>query len=164
MKIYIAGSLFTEAEQDARRKEEKMIEKAMGVRYHEIFNPITAPFNTSKQDLPTPVEIYLGDRQQMLTTDVLFVDLGSLPQDSGVAAELGWFAAHAENTSYSPKKIIAHWSDIRLPESNQYKIPTIAINHFVLGIIEKHGVLVSSVEEGIQELIKFYDQQKIAKY
>ena len=54
------------------------------------------------------------------------------------------------------KKIIAINSDIRLKSANKYDIPSYAMNHYVLGGILKHGTLVYSFEEAMDELEKLF--------
>ena len=50
MKVYLAGSLFNEAEV-AQRKKEGMIMRELFPNLM-IFNPIDQPFNENKQSLP----------------------------------------------------------------------------------------------------------------
>ena len=59
MKVYIAGSLFNEAEAAQRKKEGAVLRREFPQL--EIFNPIDQPFNENKQSLPTPEMIYEGD-------------------------------------------------------------------------------------------------------
>ena len=47
-------------------------------------------------------------------------------------------------------------SDIRLKSANKYDIPSYAMNHYVLGGILKHGTLVYSFEEAMNELEKLF--------
>ena len=52
MKLYLAGSLFNEAEVAQRQKEGKILREMFPNL--EIFNPIEQPFNENKASLPTP--------------------------------------------------------------------------------------------------------------
>ena len=108
-----------------------------------IFNPIEQPFNEDKQTLPTPQDIFNGDTNAVENCDIFLADVTN--EDSGVMVELG--IAIALN-----KKIIAINSDIRLKSANKYEIPSYAMNHYVLGGILKHGKLVYSFEEALDEL------------
>ena len=136
MKLYLAGALFNEAEIAQRLKEGKLLNERFGEKLS-IFNPIEQPFNEDKQTLPTPQDIFNGD------TNIFLADVTN--EDSGVMVELG--IAIALN-----KKIIAINSDIRLKSANKYEIPSYAMNHYVLGGILKHGKLVYSFEEALDEL------------
>lgn len=141
MKVYLAGSLFNEAEVAQRLKEGQILREE--IKDIELFNPIEQPFNEDKQTLPTPESIYEGDASAVFNSDVCIFDLTN--EDAGVMVELG--LAIAWN-----KKIIGINSDIRLKSANKYEIPTYGMNHFVLGAILKFGVLVYSFKEAVEVL------------
>ncbi|MCB6585490.1 hypothetical protein, partial [Streptococcus gordonii] len=67
-------------------------------------------------------------------------------EDAGVMVELG--IAIKTNTSI----IIGINSDIRLCSANRYDVPTIGMNHYVLGAILKHGYFVRSFDEAVEKL------------
>ena len=141
MKVYLAGGLFNEAEVAQRLKEGKILrDRIKGI---DLFNPIEQPFNENKEKLPTPLDIFNGDTNAILTADVFLADITN--DDPGVMVELGIALSNG-------KKIIAINSDIRLKSASKYEIPTYAINHYVLGAILKYGVLVYSFEEAVKEL------------
>ena len=147
MKVYLAGSLFNEAEVAQRLKEGQILRE--NVKGIDLFNPIEQPFNENKQTLPTPIDIFDGDTNAVLAADVILLDMTN--EDPGVMVELG--IAVANN-----KKIIAVNSDIRLKSANKYDIPSYAMNHYVLGAILKYGVLVHSFAEAVEELKKYEDR------
>lgn len=142
MKVYLAGSLFNEAEVAQRKKEGIIMREAFPEL--EIFNPIDQPFNENKANLPTCIDIYEGDTKAVTECDIFIADLTN--EDAGVMVELG--IAIMSNT----KIIIGINSDIRLKAANQYEIPSYGMNHYVLGAIQKHGSLVYSFEEAMDEL------------
>lgn len=144
MKVYLAGSLFNEAEVAQRLKEGKILRE--NIKDIDLFNPIEQPFNEDKQTLPTPIDIFNGDTNAVLNSDVVILDMTN--EDPGVMVELG--IAISNN-----KKIIAINSDIRLKSANKYEIPSYAMNHYVLGAILKYGVLVYSFDEAVEELKKY---------
>ena len=113
MKVYLAGSLFNEAEVAQRLKEGQILRE--NVKGIDLFNPIEQPFNENKQTLPTPIDIFDGDTNAVLAADVVLLDMTN--EDPGVMVELG--IAVANN-----KKIIAVNSDIRLKSANKYDIPS----------------------------------------
>ena len=139
MKLYLAGALFNEAEIAQRLKEGKLLSERFGERL--------SVFNEDKQTLPTPQDIFNGDTYAVENCDIFLADVTN--EDSGVMVELG--IAIALN-----KKIIAINSDIRLKSANKYDIPSYAMNHYVLGGILKHGTLVYSFEEAMNELEKLF--------
>ena len=51
LKVYVAGSLFNEAEVAQRKKEGEILRATFPQL--DIFNPIDQPFNENKQSLPT---------------------------------------------------------------------------------------------------------------
>ena len=144
MKLYLAGALFNEAEVTQRIKEGQLLREKFGDKL-EIFNPIEQPFNENKQELPTPQDIFIGDTNAVLNCEIFLADITN--EDSGVMVELGIAIANK-------KTIIAVNSDIRLKSANKYAIPSYAINHYVLGGILKHGKLVFSFNEAIEEINK----------
>ena len=142
MKVYIAGSLFNEAENAQRKKEGKLMKEMFP--HLDIFNPVDQPFNENKQSLPTPIEIYEADTKAVEECYIFIADLTN--EDAGVMVELG--IAIKSNT----KIIIGMNSDIRLMSANQYEIPTYGMNHYVLGAILKHGYFVHSFSEAMSKL------------
>lgn len=142
MKLYLAGSLFNEAEVAKRKLEGKILrEKFPQI---EIFNPIDQPFNENKDSLPSPIDIYEGDTKAVEECDIFICDLSS--NDVGVACELG--IAIYTNT----KIIIGINSDIRLSSANKYDIPSYGMNHYILGAIEKYGCMARSFAEACEIL------------
>ncbi|MCI5774139.1 MAG: nucleoside 2-deoxyribosyltransferase [Erysipelotrichaceae bacterium] len=143
MKVYVAGSLFNEAEAAQRKKEGQILRESFP--HANIINPIDQPFNKDKSKLPTPLDIFISDEKEIIDSDILIADITN--NDSGVMLAIG-MAIKSEK-----KLIIGINSDIRLKSANKYDIPTYGMNHFVLGAILKYGHLVYSFDEAI-ELIK----------
>lgn len=141
MKLYLAGSLFNEAEVMKRKLEGIKLRENFNQHNIEIFNPIDQPFNEDKQTLPTPIDIFNGDTKAVINSDIFIADLTN--EDPGVMMELG--IAIMSNT----KIIIGINSDIRLKSANKYDIPSYSMNHYVLGGLLKHGYLVYSFDEAI---------------
>lgn len=141
MKLYLAGSLFNEAEVMQRKLEGIKLRENFDRHNIEIFNPIDQPFNEDKQTLPTPIDIFNGDTKAVINSDIFIADLTN--EDPGVMMELG--IAIMSNT----KIIIGINSDIRLKSANKYDIPSYSMNHYVLGGLLKHGYLVYSFDEAI---------------
>ncbi len=137
MKLYLAGSLFNEAEVNQRKLEGRILRERFPQL--DIFNPIDQPFNENKESLPSSIEIFEGDARAVESCDIFICDLTN--EDPGVMTELG-MAIYTDT-----KIIIGINSDIRLKSANKYDIPTYGMNHFVLGAILRYGHLASSFEE-----------------
>ena len=144
MKVYLAGSLFNEAEVAQRKLEGKLLREAFPEL--EIFNPIDQPFNEDKSTLPTPITIFDGDTKAVRECDIFIADLTN--DDPGVMVELG-IAIERGN-----KIIIGINSDIRLPDASRYDLPTYGVNHYVLGGVMEYGYFVRSFNEAIEVLKK----------
>lgn len=150
MKIYIAGSMFSEAEIAARLKEEELIKQT--IPDVEIYNPISAPFNTNKSALPSPQEIYKGDYKEIFDCDVLLADLGCF-YDGGLMMEIGIAAALNETVRQdNPIFILGVLSDIRLSSANAYDIPSFGYNHMVLGGVLEWGAIRGSLKDAVSML------------
>ena len=147
-KIYIAGSLFNEAEVAQRKLEGKLLKDKFKDKL-EVFNPIEKPFNDNKDTLPTPNFIFLNDTKAVKDADIFLADITN--NDHGVMTELG--IAISNN-----KYIIAILSDIRLKTANKYDIPTYGFNHYVLGGILENGVLVYSFKEAVEKIEEFINK------
>lgn len=139
MKIYLAGSLFSEAEIAQRKKEGEMLKNSFPQA--QLINPIDQPFNKDKSILPSPQQIYENDAKEIIDSDIFIADVTN--EDSGVMLAIG--------LAIQSKKpiIIGINSDMRIKTANKYDIPTYGMNHFVLGAILTHGHLVYSFEEAI---------------
>ncbi len=137
MKLYLAGSLFNEAQVNQRKLEGKILRERFPQL--DIFNPIEQPFNENKQSLPTSIEIYEGDTKAVEDCDIFIADLSD--NDTGVACELG-IALYTDT-----KIIIGIHSDIRIPSANKYYVPTVGMNHYILGAVEKFGHMAYSFQE-----------------
>lgn len=147
-KLYLAGPLFNEAEVEQRKKEGIILRQ--NFKELDIFNPVDQPFNKNKsKNLPTPVEIYEGDTNAIIDSDIFVADITN--NDPGVLVELGLAIMNPKT-----KIIICINSDIRLKGSNKYEIPPYSMNHYVLGGILKHGKLVYSFNDAINLLKKDY--------
>ena len=82
-KLYLAGSLFSEAEINQRLKEGNMLESMTA---YEVFNPILAPVN-DKDKIPNANDLFWGDTSEILESSVVVADISN--NDVGVACEMG---------------------------------------------------------------------------
>lgn len=162
-KIYIAGSLFNEAEIAQRLKEEELLR---GIGFENIYNPISADVN-DKSKLPTCLDIFWGDTDEILESNIITADITN-SSDIGVSCELGiiWMCNYLHTlkeqgmtleqiTKMIPKKqLIAVNSDIRKSTSHLYEGDEIpyGINQYEVGLIKDTGVIKNSFNELLDEL------------
>lgn len=148
-KAYMAGKLFSQADQNQR-----MLEYEKLANFHiefnierEIFTPMLAPIN-DKSTLPTALDIFNGDEKELMSSDVIFVDLTD--GDLGVAMELGMVLR--ENV-----RVYAYLSDIRIDTAGKYEgfyVPY-GYNQFVIGGIEKYfGKVYGSFDEAFEKYVQ----------
>ena len=161
-KLYLAGSLFSEAEINQRLKEGNMLESMTA---YEVFNPILAPVN-DKDKIPNANDLFWGDTSEILESSVVVADISN--NDVGVACEMGiaWacnYLHYLVEGGYSlqdilmimkKKHVYAHLSDIRKSTAHMYRgnyVPW-GINQFLLGCIEDTGEIKDSFQEVLNEL------------
>ena len=157
IKMYLAGSLFSEANQKIRKEEYELAKRLVSDAV--VFSPVAADFNTEKDTmLPTPEEIFWGDFNEIESSDYVIFDMGD-QHDPGLSAELGVVAGLNHYRKDNPIIPIGVVSDIRLASANKYSIPSYSMNHLVLGIFNAHGKIVSSFEEALH-LIKVMETVK----
>lgn len=164
-KLYLAGSLFSEAEVNQRIKEGNMLKHLTN---YDVFNPITDGAN-DKTKLPTPLDVFKADTDKILEADVLVADISN-QSDPGVFMELGITYAcnllHKLSTEgkslddileiMKKKTVLTHLSDIRKSTAHMYQgneIPW-GYNAYVLGgIYDTEGKIKDNFQEVLNELI-----------
>lgn len=149
-KVYLGGSLFSESEIAQRMLEANKL-RELG---YEVYNPIEAPFN-NKEKLPTAVEIFEGDANEIMKCDIAFFEVSN--QDPGVCAELGLLWGLGYSDHVKNKKVVCYYSDIRMATSNKYSgyhIPH-GVNQFVVGMIEDMG---GKIFTSSKEAIKYMEE------
>ncbi|WP_405101723.1 nucleoside 2-deoxyribosyltransferase [Oceanobacillus sp. FSL H7-0719] len=156
-KVYLAHSISTKGEfEDSKRVAERIRELG--------YNVYAAAENNSindKSNQPTPIDIYNGDVDEIINSDIFVVNISGGLQD-GTISEVGLVAgwnegAHADAFKMTSrvKPIIAYTSNARLAQPQFYKgIPSAGANHLVLGMIDKWGNFVDTEENMIEELKK----------
>ena len=163
-RLYIAGSLFNEAEVNQRIKEGNMIESLTN---YEVYNPIQAPCN-NKNNIPSSKEIFWGDTKEILKANTVVADISN-QSDPGTAAELGivWACNYIHDLAtqgkqlfeileiMKRKKVITHLSDIRKSTAHQYEnnyIPW-GCNQYLVGMVEDMGIIKNNFQEVLNELV-----------
>ena len=164
-KLYVGGSLFNEAEVNQRLKEGNMIESLTS---YEVYNPIQAPCN-DKAKLPTSEDIFWGDTNEILKSDVIIMDMSN-QLDLGCATEVGiiWMCNQLHRMAEEglsleeileiipKKKFIGHLSDIRKATANKYegnRIPW-GTNQYYVGCALDMGEIKDNFQEVLNELVE----------
>lgn len=164
-KLYVAGSLFNEAEVNQRVKEGNMLKHLTN---YEVFNPITDGAN-DKSKLPTANDVFNADTDRLLEADVVVADISN-QSDPGVFVELG--ITYACNLLHrlikegkslekiqeimKKKTVLTHLSDIRKSTAHMYdgnEIPW-GFNAYVIGCVyETDGKIKDNFQEVLDELV-----------
>lgn len=174
MKGYLAGPLFNSGEVRERLREGSILKEQFP---NEVwYNPIVAPIN-DKSKLPTALDIFKGDYNEVLNADLIIADLTN--NDTGVAMELGiaigineaiknlaeiikskvdeeiatQIFSELKERGFKHKRILAHNSDIRVATSGEYKGNHVPYgqNQFVVGGVEYMGEEIYSSFDKIVE-------------
>lgn len=165
VKCYIGGGMFSDAEIDKRKDEEKQLQ--INNPNLEIYNPITAPFNDKANNKPTAKDIFWGDTNQIIESKYLTADI-EMNTDDGLCYEMGVCSGinivldmlkegmtPQEILDKVPyKTILAYCSDIRLDSKGYegFDMP-FGINQYNKGGIDSHGKMFRHFED-INEFIK----------
>lgn len=154
-KIYMAGPLFSEADQRQRVLEVNKLRTELtngglteGLDF-EVFAPIEADVN-DKSTLPSAEDIYKADRDALMSSTVVLADLAYY--DAGVMLELGMVIEEGVH-------VLAWDSDLRLSTAGEYngiRVPY-GTNQFVIGALlhEGHGVY-GNFSEALEELKELF--------
>lgn len=150
-KIYLAHSISTRGEfEDSKRVAKEVRELGYDVYVASENDSIN-----DKSNNPTPKDIYNGDVNQILSSDMFVVNLNGNLQD-GTISEIGVVAGLNEEKMKSSEnsiRIIAYSTNARLLQPQFYKgVPSASANHLVLGMIDKWGEFVGSEENMLKTL------------
>lgn len=173
-EIYIAGSISRPCEQMWHSDiSKKLID--MG---YSTYAPAENKTINDKTNNPTPLDIYNGDVEKLLSCDILLVELHGGKQD-GTIWECGWacgwnernleieecisklqkilpeeFFYHLEKQKRKNKVIFFYTSNTRLLNNAMWEgIPSESLNHLVLGGFMKFGRYLGSPDE----MLKFME-------
>ena len=157
MKAYLANGLFSIGDRLVNELLAKEIRKELpGI---ELYVPQENDAINDKQAYANSLAIADADMEKLQESDVLIAVLDGIEIDSGVAAEIGVFSTYN-------RPIIALFSDVRqLGRDNQQKVNALIAdgtenqfiyrNLFVIGLIKRNGVIVSTISEAV-ESVKTY--------
>ena len=122
----------------------------------ELYVPQENPAINDKTAFATSEQIAEADLQALEESDVLIAFLDGVEIDSGVAAEIGYFASLG-------RPIVGVFTDVRQQgRTNEKKFNILREdatenqfvyrNLFVVGLIKKNGVIVDSLERVVEEV------------
>lgn len=147
-KVYLAHPISTKGEfTDSIRVAERI--RALG---HNVYAAAENKSINDKSNNPTPADIYEADMQELLSSDIVVVNLTGGHAD-GTITELGAVAGYNTAKGYQAIKIVAYTSNARLLQPQVYKgIPSASANHLSLGAIERWGAFYGDEDAMINEL------------
>lgn len=183
LRVYHAGSLFTEKEREARTREFNLLKEKLG-DVVDIYSPMFNDEINDKSKEVTPESIFLQDTEQVLKADYLVTSLEEIESDPGVAVEVGIamgvnlvLSALYEivdkegitniddvlNVLYSGipgKQIFANVTDIRLLHDNQLAgiFKDCGLNQYVVGgLLQQRHSISNSFAESVEALVDAVD-------
>ena len=166
-KVYLAHSISTTGEyNDSKRVAEEI--RALGF---EVYAAAENDSINDKSNEPTPEDIYEGDINEIMSSDIFVVNLSGGLQD-GTISEIGFVAGYNEMNAFDDDfkdfmagefgdvtegidaiPIIAYTSNARLLQP-QFSdgIPSASANHLVKGMIDRWGTFVGNEDNMLKEL------------
>ncbi|PYF03950.1 nucleoside 2-deoxyribosyltransferase [Ureibacillus chungkukjangi] len=162
MKAYLANGLFSIGDRLVNEMLAKEIRKELPEI--DLYVPQENDAINDKQAFANSIAIAEADMEKLQNSDVLIAVLDGIEVDSGVAAEIGAFSTYN-------RPIIALFSDVRqLGRENQQKINALVEdgtenqfiyrNLFVIGIIKRNGVIVSTVDAVVENVKRYLKEEK----
>lgn len=156
MKVYLAHPISTRGEfEDSKRVANRI--RALG---YEVYAAAENASINDKSNDPTPAAIYDADVNELLSSDIVVVNLTGGLAD-GTITEVGVVAGYNESQLHQFRvrrmiPIIAYTSNARLLQPQFYKgIPSASANHLTLGAVERWGEFVGD-EDAMIEALKRY--------
>jgi Nucleoside 2-deoxyribosyltransferase len=152
-KVYLAHPISTRGEfEDSKRVANRI--RALG---YEVYAAAENASINDKSNDPTPADIYDADVNELLSSDIIVVNLTGGLAD-GTITEVGVVAGYNESQSRQFRvrriiPIIAYTSNARLLQPQFHKgIPSASANHLTLGAVERWGEFVGGEDDMIAKL------------
>lgn len=155
MNIYVANGLFSIGDRYVNAEIAKALRAADDTL--QLYVPQENDAINDKEAYANSAQIAQADLAALRDSDLLVAVIDGVEIDSGVAAEIGAF-------SMLGRPIVALCSDVRQQgTSNKQKIEAlqqdalenqfIYRNLFVVGLIKENGVIVSTIEDIVREVL-----------
>ena len=169
MKVYLAHSISTTGEfVDSKRVANNI--RDIG---YEVYVASENDSINDKSNEPTPLDIYDGDINEIIDTDIFVVNLSGGLQD-GTISEIGFVAGwnemlevsdiFFEGLAHNTIPIIAYTSNARLLQP-QFSdgIPSASANHLVKGMFDRWGNFVGDEEAMYRKLYELKHGKEASK-
>ena len=88
LKLYLGGSLFTEAERDMREKEYKEMQVQLGDLV-EVYSPMHNDEINDKTKEINSEDIFTQDTREVIQSDFFYCNMEEIEKDPGLAMEVG---------------------------------------------------------------------------
>lgn len=175
MNAYLAGSIFYYG--DVLRNQEWAAKIRAAIPGINLYSPIeNTEINGTegKKKSAGSIKIVEADNQRLFNTDVLIACIDGDVLPSGTCAEIGFLSALIEGGAN--KQIIGICTDNRqcfLTHSAEKDAAGAAAlgeqqysyqNLYVTGLLKRYGVLVSNIDEAIEELKEFNQFLSVKSY
>lgn len=150
MKVYFAGPLFTPYERDFISK------CALYLRENGIepFVPHESPWIEDPDDKRSPAKrCFDKDFGGIASANAMLAIINGTEVDDGTACEIGIFY-ELMNGDPSKKGIVAFHDDYRTRTGGEGK----GVNGFVLGCLQKVGMVCQTIEESTQQLLAWQSE------
>lgn len=156
IKGYLANGLFSLGDRMVNDLISKQVRKFFPKI--DLYVPQENESINNKQSFASSIDISNADLEKLKECDFLIAVLDGVEIDSGVAAEIGYFAS-------TGKPIFGIFTDVRQQGTdNIKKIESLQSescenqfvyrNLFVIGLVKKNGVIVESLSELNYEMVK----------
>ena len=163
MKVYLANGLFSIGDRYVNELIATKVREA--VEDIDLYVPQENDAINDKSAYADSLAIAEADLANLQASDVLIAVIDGVEIDSGVAAEIGVFSTYN-------RPIIALFSDVRQQgRDNNQKIEALITdgvenqfvyrNLFVIGLIKRNGIIVSTVEQLVEEVKKIEQKASI---
>jgi nucleoside 2-deoxyribosyltransferase len=150
MKVYLAHPISTRGEfEDSKRVANRI--RALG---YEVYAAAENASINDKSNDPTPADIYDADVIELLSSDIVVVNLTGGLAD-GTITEVGVVAGANERKLDVEKaiRVVGYTSNARLLQPQFHKgIPSASANHLTLGAVERWGEFVGGEDDMIAKL------------
>ncbi|WP_079709736.1 nucleoside 2-deoxyribosyltransferase [Paraliobacillus ryukyuensis] len=153
-KVYLAHPISTKGEFEDSKRVANEIRK-LG---YQVYAAAENASINNKSNNPTPQDIYRADVSELISSDIVVVNLTGGSAD-GTITEIGivagWNESELMTIDGGVIDIIAYTSNARLLQPQLYKgIPSASANHLTLGAIEEWGEFVGNEEDLLMNLAR----------
>ena len=162
MNVYLANGLFSIGDRLVNEIIAKRLREAIPTI--NLYVPQENDAINDKTAYANSLEIAEADLEKLEASDILVAVIDGVEIDSGVAAEIGLFSTFN-------RPIIALFSDVRqLGRDHTQKINAliedgtenqfIYRNLFVIGLIKRHGMIVNSIDDVINQIYIYSNKRE----